>query len=259
MVGGYLFTNAGGSTLYWGGGGTDCKYVYSKTAGNPWACLSRNIGNDEYGRAIPAAVPSGYRYNHIVAFKGSYYDYYGTYDANLGFTPYAATSPHTEPWGWFLMGSDNNSLYRVAHNKKGDRNYIFTNPGGTGWAQMAGSDNPAGGGTVYWRGCAAISNNANTKHNGLYATYSKDSGGGVFESGVYRFSNPSGGAGGPVWARCISTADARVYTGGIYIKKDEAIFVGTSYGVVRRGIGARTDVPGPPHIIVNPDPDEPQP
>jgi hypothetical protein len=256
-VNGYLFA-VGGTTLYWGGGGAavitadsdagpNFTYVYSTNNGTNWSLINtpvgRTLGNDEYGRAIPAALPSGYRYSHILEFNGALYDCYGTYTTAppFTFTPYPAGSPHTEPWGWFLMGKDANQIYRIGHSKKGDKNYVYaTNAPGGAWSEVGGVAAPPNNGSVYWRGCAAISDNENVLHNGLYCTYSADLGGGNFESGVYRYSDPDGPAGpSPVaWAKCVSSGDARVFTGGIYIKKDEAIYVGTSNGVLRRPINA---------------------
>ncbi|HOX07041.1 MAG TPA: hypothetical protein PK280_11625 [Planctomycetota bacterium] len=268
MVPGNLFVSGG--TLYWGGGGgkridpvtlpsgdaalidwnkygSDFRYVYSTPDGTNWTLVNRSAGNDDYGRAMPAAVPSGYRNSHLVEFpagSGTFYDYYGSYAAGtLAFTAYAAGTPHTEPWGWFLMGKDTARMYRVAHNMKGDNNFVYASNGGawsTNWG--AGSDAgpngaKAGNTNVYWRGCAAISDNTNTIHNGLYCTYSQYNGGSNYESGVYRyFPDTAGGTRTAGWYKCISTADARVYTGGIFVNKDDGVYVGTSNGILRRAI-----------------------
>ncbi len=163
MVNGYLFVS--GANVYWGGGGgklispaetvapftsggTDLRYVYNSADGANWNLLNRTVGpvggNDEYGRAIPAAMPDGYRYSHIIEFGGQLWDYYGYYNpATLAFTP-KTDDIHTEPWGWHLMGKYTKDgagnaarLARVGFNKKGDKTSLYEITGSAGtWSAM---------------------------------------------------------------------------------------------------------------------------
>jgi hypothetical protein len=326
MLDGYIFKDTdldgpGGATMYWGGGGvkpitpvetlttlpldftkgtTDFRYVHSTTDALTWTVMDRRA-KDQYERAIPRAMPNGYRNNHLIDFKGVLWDYYGYYavDTNLfaavtcanklctAFSPtpkLSGTVPGlagthkilTEPWSRFQMGAGDadgtgDQLLRIGFTPKGDKNFIcsITGTGGS-WADFhksngdAAWDGPDNGGLVYWRGCTVVKNTDDlavgedtndpkyneTFHNGLYATYSKKIAAGSYESGVFRYANvdtdtPSDGvANGWAWSKVTSINSATVYTGAIFVQKNDpadpnkgVILVGTSSGVITRGIG----------------------
>ena len=240
------------------------EFVYSSGDGTTWDRLggTGRTHTDDYGQPVPTAMPEGYRYSHVVPFKTVLYDCYGYYDKDASFTFHPHTNDiATEPWSWFLMANDKPTdpanatrLYRIGFNRKGDKNnvYAISAVGGnwsTSFGFAAGSNGGpnATGSAIYWRGCAAISDNRDAPadlHNGLYCTYSQGPAGG-YQSGVYRyFPDDGGGNRTPGWSRVCAVGDARVFTGGICVQKSEAIYVGTSTGVKRRGIGEK-DVPNP--------------
>jgi hypothetical protein len=88
-------------------------------------------------------------------------------------------------------------------------------------------------------------------HDGLYATYSKATLTApgppptyAFESGVYKYNDENYDW---LWSfkLCTVSADARAFTGGIFAKPGDGVYVGTNAGVVRRGIAAPPTDPDP--------------
>jgi len=89
-------------------------------------------------------------------------------------------------------------------------------------------------------------------HNGLYATFSRKKPAGGYESGVFRYAEiDATGAdgipdGGWKWHRVTpANADARIYTGAIFVQNNDVvtpdpnkgvILVGTSEGIIARRI-----------------------
>ncbi len=263
-------------------GGVDLRYVWKVTSPGP-PVLQDRIKEDQYGRAVPMAMPNGYRYNHLVKvdFGGTerFWDYYGYYEKiydgpggniDFAFTP-KTNGIHTEPWGRFQMGAGvidvTKQLIRVAHNKVGNKNFLYTIDGTAGtWSKFKSGAAPNDG-TVYWRGCTVVENVDiagvagdptftfdESEHNGLYATYSKNCGGGAFESGIYRYTKAGGGWSWKI-SPVVSVASATCFTGGIFSLnftggtdpvQDLAagVYVGTSNGVYIRQIGEFKDPDG---------------
>jgi hypothetical protein len=257
-------------------GGVDLSYVWKVTSPGP-AVLQDRIRTDQYARPVPMAMPNGYRYNHLVEFAGKFWDYYGyyekTYDGPGGNVDFAFTPKtdgiNTEPWGRFQMGTgvvDGASrLIRVAHNKLGNKNFLYSIDGAGGtWSKLTtGGGNPNNG-SIYWRGCTVVENldcggagaPTNTfdesEHSGLYATYSQKIGA-VYSSGIYRYTKAAGVWG---WSKVIDDpVSATTFTGGIHSIKysngvDAAkdlcagVYVGTSNGVYVRQIGEFKDPDG---------------
>lgn len=239
-------------------------YVYSTSNGTDWSLANdghggQGRGKDQYGRYYGTAIPDGYRYSHIIEFDGKLWDYYGYYNTTA---PFAFTQKtggiHTEPWSRFQMGAGSvegtTRLFRVGFQPDAQKNFIYAinGTGGT-WGKFKGGAAPNDG-TLYWRTITVVANDALTRstppavasdesrHNGLYATYSYKSGA-SYKSGVARYANIGSGWS---WQCVTSTNDARVYTGAIFFQKNNAavgretegvILVGTSDGVRARRIG----------------------
>lgn len=271
---GYLFkADDGGTTkLYWGGGGSDTsgnatwKYVW-KYDGADWELADRTIGPDQFTRDMHAAMPDGYRWNQLISFDSSLWDYHGYYTVAEPFTYTEKVTGltgqyYTEPWGHFQMGVFGGHLYRMAFSRIGNKNFlVHINGTGGSWTRMTSTSphvasdsppghatDPAGTGTVYfWRGCAGTTSvtsdpapGASPTHNGLYCVFSRVNvvngadQTATYDSGIYKYAdeNENGTYG---WRLCLSSkddlgaAEATRFTGAIFI--DDADSDGGTAGI----------------------------
>lgn len=307
---------------------TTFNYVY-KFDGAAWSAVARGVSTPAGGFTdpttipiskvpqnstykIPQAMPNGYRMSHLIAFKGIFWDYYGSYGAgpNFSFTPYdPAAVPFTEPWGKFQMGTDGINLFRVAFNRKGDKNFVCYNAGGgtNVWVTSGGmanffkagindgvtshffADTTPNAAAPYWRACAAINDVekgavsdpvhnpdgyiGNPLHNGVYCTYSRQTGANTWESGVYRYfptdgsefnlkdytATPQPRTRTPGWRKVVWSNDARAFTGAIFVNSRDGIYVGTNSGIYRRGIRNQLEFTAPARDATKDDPGDPDP